>query len=58
LEGKEMDGRWGWGAEEREMKGWKRVQGIGREQRKRGTGFVSGLWNVVVVGERGAICGK
>jgi hypothetical protein len=57
LEGKERDGRWGWSAEEREMKGWERVQGIGQERRKRGKGFESGLWNAAVEGERRAISG-
>lgn len=38
-----------------EMKGWERVQGIGKELRKRGKGFESGLRNVVVAGDRGAI---
>lgn len=34
------------------------MQGIGKERRKRGKGFESGLWNAVFVGERGAIWGK
>jgi hypothetical protein len=39
------------------MKGWERVQGIGKERRKKGKGFESGLWNAAVEGERGAISG-